>query len=274
MIEAGIYYDLTSEDYHRDKESISRSSLLDFKKSPRNYWAKHINPDRPMEEPKAALELGNAFHMMVLEPNLFDETYIVKPEPVLLKDVGREAYDKYKGVIEYIEKSGKKILSIKDYKILIEMKASLYKNSKALELIEKGEYESSYFFRDEATGLMLKARPDVIKNENLYVDLKTCDDASPYSFQKSIANYGYHIQAAMVVDAVKKCAGKEIIACVNICVEKKYPYGVGIYIIDEAAIDAGREEYKSLLCDLKTALDKNEFPDYEPQTIGLPRWYL
>lgn len=275
MIEQGIYYDLTSDDYHGDKDSISRSSLMDFKKSPYFYYSKHLNPDRPLEEPKAALEFGTAFHMLILEPELFEQTYIAKPEPLLLKDVGRENYDKYKTVVAYIEKSNKKILSIKDFENLRKMQDSLVANAKARELIQDGIYESSYFWIDEDSGVMLKARPDIL-HDNLYVDLKTCDDASPYAFQKSMANYGYHIQAAMVEDGIRILHPHKIgmFTSINICVEKKYPYSIGIYIIDEAAIDAGRQEYKQLCIDLASAKDHNKFPDYEPQTLGLPRWYV
>ena len=272
MINPGIYTTMTSEDYHADKDSISRSALMDFKKSPRTYWANYLNPDRPTKEAKAAWTFGSAFHTLILEPHLFEMIYFVLPERVYEKDVGREEYDRYKTIKEEAKTLNKTVLSLADYKRLCEMRTSLFANERARHIIEYGIYESSYIWEDEHSGLIVKSRPDIL-SAGMYIDLKTIDDASPNSFQKSMAQYGYHIQAAMVKDGVLNLTGEKLQSCINICVETKYPYSVGIYIIDEAAIEYGHWEYKQLLLDLKSAIVYNEFNDYEPQTISLPKWY-
>jgi len=275
MINEGIYTDteLSSEAYHGDKESISRSALMDFKKSPRKYWAKHLNPDRPPAESKPSWEFGTAFHTLILEPHLFDEQYSIAPEPVLLKDVGREVYDNYKHNLSKLEATEKKILSAQTWTTLCEMQDALNRNGRATELIEGAVFESSYFWKDKESGLMLKSRPDILQ-PNMYVDLKTIDDASPENFQREMAKFGYHIQAAMVVDAIKELTGRTLSACINLCVEKTYPYSIGIYIIDEEAIEAGRKTYKELTLCLRACIVSDEWNDYEPQTINLPRWAL
>jgi hypothetical protein len=89
-----------------------------------------------------------------------------------------------------------------------------------------------------------------------------------------MAEYGNHIQAAMVVDGVLATTGKEITTCINICVETSYPYSIGIYFIDSDAIEIGRQEYKKALLEMKECFLKNEWEDYKPRVIGLPRWYL
>lgn len=273
MIEEGIYNVLSSDDYHNDKESISRSAIMEFKKSPRKYWAKHLNPDRPPTEIKPSWEFGTAFHTLMLEPHLFEKSYFIMPEKVLLKDVGREAYDEYKKVEKEAESClDKVVLSRKDYDVLLAMRESLFANETAERLIEGAVYESSYFWKDHDSGLMLKSRPDAL-HSNMYVDLKTIDDASHHNFQREMVKFGYHIQASMVKDAVKTLTGETLGACINICVEKTYPYSIGIYIIDESAIEAGSEEYKSLLLNMQSCIINKEFRDYEVQTIKLPDWY-
>lgn len=273
MIQLGRYLNLSSEEYHAHKDSISRSALMDFKKSPRKYWAKHLNPELIVEKPKASWEFGTAFHALILEPHWFEENYFLMPEKVLLKNVGREKYDEYKNLEHESETTKKKVLSHADYKRLQDMRDSLFSNAKAKELVEQALYESSYFWRDEESGLMVKSRPDIL-HKNLCVDLKTIDDASPHNFQRSMALSGYHIQAAMVKDAVKNVDGIDLLACINLCVETSYPYSIGIYIIDDEAIEIGKNEYKQLLLDLKSCIIANEFNDYEPMTLGLPKWAL
>jgi exodeoxyribonuclease VIII len=272
MLVEGIYLDLSSEDYHNHKESISRSSLMDFKKSPRKYWANHLNPDRPIKERTSAMEFGTMFHTFILEPYLFQRNYFVLPEKVLKKD-NPEQYETNKKLEEQAEKANKIVLSQIDYQKLWDMRESLLSNTKARELLEGGVYESSYFWKDKNSGLMLKSRPDILQ-PNMYIDLKTIEDASPQNFQREMVKFGYHTQSAMVKDAVFELKEIELSACINICVEKTYPYSVGIYIIDEAAIEAGHHEYKELCARLKHAIVYNEFEDYPIQTIGLPKWAL
>jgi len=272
MIEPGIYESLTSDEYHGDKASISRSALMDFKKSPRNYWAKHLNPDRPLKNATPAMEFGTAFHTLILEPHLFDAQYFVLPEKVLLKNVGREKYDEYKSIEKEAEETKKTVLSRSDYLKLQAMRTNLIANERAIALIQGAVYESSYFWEDEHTGLIVKSRPDIL-HANMYVDLKTCADASPHAFQKAMASGGYHIQAAMVFDGVHKLESRRLSACINICVETDYPHSIGIYIIDESALNVGHSEYKNLLLQLKSAIVHNEFEDYQIETISLPAWY-
>lgn len=273
ILEPGIYTNLSSEDYHADRESISRSALMDFKRSSFYYWSKHLNPDRPAIEQKPSWIFGSAFHTLILEPSKFLRIFSVKPESQRLKDVGPDLYYSIQSIIKKVEESGLIVLTTPDHYKLLEMSESLLSNNHAKDLLENSIIESSYVWKDEASGLIVKSRPDIL-HPNMYVDLKTIDDASPHSFQKSMAAYGYHIQAAMVCDGVEALTGRKLSACINICVEKTYPYSVGIYIIDEAAIDHGRNEYQSLLLNLKACIMSGEWPDYQPETVGLPRWYL
>jgi len=273
MIDIGIYKTLSNKDYHADKNSISRSALIDFKKNPRYYWAWHVNPNRPVKKQTEAMIFGSAFHCYVLEPDKFYETYAVEPTKVLLKNEGETAYRIYKNQCEELARSSKIVLSHETYDELTLMHYELFENIKAAELIRKARYEQSYFWKDDESGLMLKARPDIL-HENMIVDIKTIDDASPHGFQRAMMKGSYHIQGAMIRDAVRILEGRDIPNIINICIEKTYPYSIGIYIIDEEAINSGQQEYKQLCLDLANAIKYNQFDDYEPQTIGLPKWAL
>lgn len=269
----GKYTNLNNEDYHADKSSISRSSILDFIESPYRYWANHLNPDRPVREETPALVFGSAFHALILEPELFEASYIIKPEPVLLKDVGRTCYDIYKRQLEDIECSGKTVLSQEQFKTLQIMKSQIDKHSDIKKLIEISSHEISYFWQDEGSGLLCKSRPDIIHN-HLVVDLKTIINAAPYAFRNAMAERGYHIQAAMIRDAVMAIEDRKITDFLNIAIEKTYPYSIGIYLIDEKAVNIGERQYKSALLEMKKCLEEDKFPDYEIQTINLPRYIL
>lgn len=270
-IEPGIYQDLSNKDYHAHKESISRSAIMDFNKSAYTYWAKHINPERPESKVTSAMELGTAFHTLILEPHLFDKMYAIEPTKVLLKDVGRDNYELYKQKLAELESKNKTVLTFETMEKLLAMSKSLTSHEKAMAFILDGKYEQSYFWIDEHSGLMAKARPDIL-HANIIVDLKTCDDASPRAFQRAMAESGYHVQGAMVQEGIRKLEEREVSNVVNVCVETKYPYSIGIYPIDESALEAGYVKFKQALLEIKHAKENNDYPHYLTQTISLPVW--
>lgn len=274
-MEVGIYTNdqLDIEDYHAHRESISRTPMLEFMESPFRYWAFYLNPNAPKKDVTPAMVFGSAFHTLMLEPHLFEQRCIVAPEPVLLKNVGREAYDAYKARLLEIEDTLKMVIKLEDYEHMLRMRDVLMNNPQTRELLSDGINEQSYFWIDPHSGLMVKSRPDIL-HPNMYVDIKTIRHASPENYQREMASHGYHIQGAMVCDARWHLEGIENTTVINIAIEKDYPYSVGTFIIDEAAIETGHIQYKQTLLDMKEAKARNHYPDYQPQTIGLPRWAL
>lgn len=264
---------LDIEDYHADKNTISRSALMDFDESAYNYWAKHVNPLRPRKEPTNAMIMGSAFHCMILEPEMFNDRYAILPEPVLLKEVGKEQYELYKELVKQTECSGKTVLPYHMYVDLGKMLDVFQKNSIGAGLIKDARIENSFFWRDKHSGLILKCRPDAL-HSNIIVDLKTTSDASPRAFQNEMMKYGYHIQGAMIRDAVEIIDGNRIEKVIDVVIETKYPYAMGIYIIDEFALDEGHKKYKQICLDLKNALEQQVWIDYGVQTISLPKWAI
>lgn len=267
----GCYKDLSNEDYHADKDYISRSSIMDYLRSPFTYWAKHLNPDRPKKDATPQMILGSAFHTLILEPEKFDSIYAIEPKKILLKHVGKTAYDEYKSAIGTIELSKKLVLTYEEHANLLIMKHKLYSNQKAVQLITDARIENSFFWRDHESGLLLKSRPDILHN-SICADLKTTSDASPRAFQNEMVKYGYHIQFAMIRDAVKAIEGRVLKTFIDLVIENKYPHNMAIYIIDEEAINEGERIYKSVCLDMKAARELNEWNDYGVQTVGLPKW--
>lgn len=277
MIETGCYEDMTNEQYHDDKDSLSRSAILDFVKSPHIYFAKHLSEYRPVQEKSRALLFGDAFHAMMIEPLRFEDEFCVKLDKApLLKDVGRDEYERYKELQATFEEknAGKHILTQDEYLDLTHMRNAILASSEAVALITKAiECETSYFWQDEHSGLMCKARPDLL-HESIIVDLKTTNDASPRAFQRSVVDYGYHVQAAMTRAGVKAVKGRDIPTFICIAVEKNFPYSVGIYVLDEVAMEQGEYIYKQALLDIKAAKECGDYPGYGVQTISIPGWAM
>lgn len=270
MIEQGIYPDLSNEDYHNDS-AISRSGIKLFCESPYKYWAEYLNPARPAKKTTDAMEFGSALHAFILEHETFHKYYVIEPKKVLLKDVGRDEYEDYKLKIDLMKSDNRIVLSCQEWDLLTNMKLALQNHEQAWDLIEGAQYEQSYFWRDEHSGLMVKCRPDILR-ENCIIDLKTCASADSRTYQKTMYLDALHIQGAMCREGVKQLTGFDIPTVINICVEKTYPYQVAIKIISHSALEAGHMKFKQALLDMKACIADNKWSSYEPEEVDLPAW--
>lgn len=265
-----ISTDLSNEEYHADP-AISRSGIMTFDHCPLHYQALYITKNGPVKESTPAMNFGSAFHMFVLEPHLFDEHFAIEPTKVFLKDVGREAYEGYKAFRQQLDLDKKIIISRNEFYLLTSMRRALENHSQAWELINGGIYENSFFWQDKESGLDVKCRPDILHN-SMIVDLKTCASASSKAYQRAMIDGGYHVQGAMMIDGIQTVLGSYRPNVINICIEKHYPYAIGIKVISEDAIKAGREKYKAVLMRMKKAFETKEFPAYEVEHVDLPVW--
>jgi hypothetical protein len=261
VYQPGIY-DIPNEEYHASA-GVSRSAITEFMISPLHYWDRYINPDKPKFKKSKSFDIGTATHTYLLENKKFNESYVIMPT---FSGKGMKAAQaEFKA-----QHKGKEFISQKDFDNVMGIVRSVEKHATAKDLIIDAVYEKSIYWIDEDTGLLCKARPD-IWHSSVIADIKTTECARENRFQYSISDYGYHIQAAMILDAVKKMALEEHMNFFFIAAETKRPYPVVSYPLNSQSIYQGKEEYKSALHKMKECFDKNEWPGYEDKEISLPR---
>jgi exodeoxyribonuclease VIII len=138
-----------------------------------------------------------------------------------------------------------------------------------------GKAETTHMWIDEATGLQCKCRPDwLLDDGSMIVDLKTTEDASPRGFQKSIAQWRYHVQVSWYLDGLQHATGKRPEQFVFIAVEKKPPYACAVYVADAQMIEIGRDMARRDLDKLNVCKAADHWPGYSDQVevINLPPW--
>lgn len=169
------------------------------------------------------------------------------------------------------------ILNPEQWKTIHAMRDALMAHPAANALLTgiPGKAEKSVYWIDATTGVLCRCRPDWWRDDNLIVDLKTTEDASPEGFARSIAKFRYDVQDAFYTDGVQQATGKRPKAFVFIAVEKKPPYGVGVYVLDAETKDLGRAQYQHDLRVYAGCLRTGEWPGYgdKIQTISLPAWH-
>ncbi|WP_246562470.1 PD-(D/E)XK nuclease-like domain-containing protein [Rickettsiella endosymbiont of Dermanyssus gallinae] len=264
-MEPGIY-DISNEAYHRGS-GISRSGLMEIKKhSPYHYWYKYLNSEYVAEPATPAQLLGNALHTFILEPKKFEKQFFILPKFDKRTKAGAERW-------QHIQKDlgNKVVLSELQYQELQAMADSFKKNKIACQLIENAQIEQSLYWTDPSTDTLCKCRPDILRS-SLVADLKTTQDGSAFSFSKAIYDYGYHIQAAMIREALRQIKQIDVTSFWFIVIEKSPPYVVSTYKLDEISLKKGYEEFKYLIARYKHCLAANDWPAYETQEISLPKY--
>lgn len=286
-LEDGIY-DIPNDFYHRSL-GLSRSGLMEFKKSPYHYWYKYINPERTPSYCTPAMLIGELVHALVLEPQYFFERYILPteleelPTPLLLKDVGKELFEQNKIARkeaqernnarreEFKKKAeGKQIITLASYE-----EASIYAeavlNDKVAKALFTGvDVEKSIYFTHKGTGLQCKVRPDAWIG-GVVTDLKTCKDASFDAFQRAAVGSGYFIQAAMIKQALESI-GIEMQKFIFYCVEKSEAAPCTYYELDMETLERAENEYNNLMLGIAYCMNNNRWGAYQPQVLTYPAW--
>ncbi len=225
---------------------------------------------RDVQEDKACYKLGSAFHTMVLEPDNFDNEFLVTD-----LDARTKVFKEF-----VADNPDKVILKQPDLEAVKLMKDSIMSNPTASKLLNhEGEVEDSYFWKDKETGTKCKARLDKLipdyQGKSVIVDLKTTADASPAGFEKSMANYGYHRQAAWYSHAVELATGKAPALYIIIACEKVPPYDNVCYLISKTAMETGWQECRQAIEIYRECLEANLWPGYPDglTELQLPKWY-
>lgn len=255
-----IEYNLPAEEYHISP-GISKSGLDKIAVSPAHYIANKERPQKPSEE----LLIGQATHTLTLEPEKFDAEFIVAPASLDRRTSAGKA-----AALE-LEESGKKVLTADQFEKIEGMAKSVRANGLASELISNGHAEVSA--NTVIEDVMVRGRCDFLRNDGSLIDLKTTRSAHPKSFLKSIVEFRYHVQAAIYTD-IFQANGVYVPDFTFIAVEKFYPYAVGIYQVDEDAIEHGRRLYLRDLSVYRECLQSKIWPSYPEEivTLRLPSW--
>lgn len=267
-MKSGVFT-LSMADY-RKEHGVSQSALKRMAQSPAHLQAYLREPEKQTPD----TIMGCVLHTAVFEPELLDKSYWVKPENYENK---KGEWKKWNGnAIECKDwiaaHEDRPVISTASFLDVGNMAIAVRDHPAAAEALAKGKAELSLFCEDPDTGLQLKCRPDWLSG-NAFADLKKCQDASPSGFARSIANFGYDVQAAFYLDIAGWLdLGKAFF--LFIAVEDSPPYGVSVYELDKESIQVGRSKYRRWLTQYLDCAVADKWPAYpsERQVITLPSW--
>ncbi len=175
----GIYFNMSDDDYHADP-ALGRSGIVKILISEYDYWeTSSLNPEKRYKS-SVAMDFGKLAEFYLFEEKRFMKTYNVAG--------GGWSPDK-------------RTISRTDFDNVVQSARLLRKDKATAAYFLDGYPQVSIFYKDPATGIMIKVRPDLLRTFGC-VDLKRLKSIQTAPLGWAITDHGYDIQEAMCIDAV------------------------------------------------------------------------
>lgn len=264
-------------EYHNDPVeggSLSRSEAMLM--LPPNCPALYEYRRRNREPATRCMDLGSAAHKSLLGAG---------PEVVPL-DFDNYKTKKAQQQRDEAHEAGKIPLLAKELDVVDEMVDVLQRHPTARALTDPGlgvVPELTMVWWDKATGIGRRCMVDAMPptppppGQRLHIgDYKTCAHADDDSVSKAAHKFGYHMQAAQIIEgamALGLHGGKQPVV-VFIFQEKTPPYLVNVVELDAAALRIGMEANRMALELYAECSESGVWPGYHKGVarVPLPRW--
>lgn len=251
-------------DYYQNP-AISASGLKQLLKSPAHFKAERETTD--------AMKFGTQTHCALLEPAEFDNRYSVVPEGLDYRSKeGKE-------IKAAIEASGKEPIKYAEMQDILAIQKSFHANTDVMNILQHAIFEREFYFK--IGDIDAKMKTDIIIEpcdafpNGLVADLKSCPDASPQGFARSMWNDAMYIQAAFYSIAFNRIYNTSAPPpFLWIPVERKAPYLNAVYSCPDHVLSYGWKECERLLEIYAQCLASDYWPGY-PSGINelvLPAW--
>jgi len=257
----GIYPNMTFEQYAAIP-AVNPSSVKDrIACTPRGMLAKLRGYKG---ESSDSLELGTLAHLAILEP---DEI----PRRCAIWTGGTrrgKAWDAFRAA-----NPGRLPVTEEQYDTTLRMRDAMQTHPQAAGLLGQcKQVESATVWRDKATGLLCKGKPDAFSHHYL-IDVKTIRACDPRLVESHTRRYGYDVQMAAYTEGLN-ANGCKIDGVFIIFVSTDPAHEVVVYQLQDDLLADGRAWWKSSLHQIgtmyRTGVVPWAFPDIEP--LCLPEW--
>ena len=231
-----------------------------------------------METPMSSLALasGSALHAAMLEPENDLAQAVVSPDVDKRTKAGKEIHAEFDALNE-----GRCIITPVQAQQVDGMIAACNRDWRIKHCLSACKKREVSVF-GEIAGFPAKARLDAWNGHGMVCDLKSTRDLA-CDFEKSIANFGYGMQAAWyraVLRSAMESQGRMLpddFSFVFLVVESVAPFGTAVYRMSDEVMDCYSERLPELQKLWWKCVVENKYPGW-PQDdvvdIGLPPWAL
>jgi hypothetical protein len=268
------HVDCTLEEYHATPGVWSNSQKEVLIKSPPLFRGRFLTGEF-LRESSMEFDIGTVAHAALADPAGLDNVLAIIP-PTALNEQGHRKGAAWKAWSD--ANAGKIQMKPGEAAPVQAMVRNVREHPKAAMLLDSpGHTEYTVTWRDEESGLLLRARPDKIAETDVgtvLVDIKTTRTETPREFSNSIVKFGYHRQAAWYMEGCREL-GIFPVAFLFIVVDKSPAHECEVYQLDQRAIELGQQQNRAAINELAWRLKTNNWRQSgwgEVLTIYLPEW--
>ena len=273
--EPGIYDGIPNDVYHADPVlggSLSQSGakMLLPPSAPAKYDEQRRNPTASTR----AQNLGSAAHAVVLDDG---------PRPFLIDAADYRTKDA-KAARDQALADGLTPVLPAELETVMRMAEAILAHPLASQLLGvPGKAEQSAFWHDAEFDVWRRARFDFLPDPEhhgrprlLVPDYKTTKAAHPDQFARSVADFGYHMQADWYLSALVALGYDPDAVFLFIAQETTPPYLVTVGQLDDDALQIGRHLNRKALRIFAQCRESGVWPGYSDgvETLALPYWYV
>lgn len=241
-------------------EAVNFSSLKYMKTSPLKY--KHVL-DNGVDD-TVLFGIGRAIHCATLQPERLELDFAVFDG----KRRQGKAWDAFEA-----EHADKTILRRDEWDDALATAKKVMENPIASEWLNlsKALIERPITWRDEATGLLCKGRPDAV--HSAVVDMKSTATIDGRIFLSQATRLGYFGQLAFYRRGYRALT-KMNLPCAIVAVELDAPHDVGVFVVDEDSLRVADEEITRLLAKVAECRKSGKWPGRydKAQSLVMPDW--
>lgn len=263
----GIYEGVSMEAYHSGKlcvgPSISSSGLRKiFNYSEAHYYdSSPLNPDRAPQKDTEAFILGRATHHLLLGESFFARDFIMQPAEAPDGRAWNGNNGSCKKWLAEQAAAGRTVLTSDQVDAIKGMAVRLGKEPLVRTGALNGRIECTMAWPDAETGVWLLARPDVIPTDSGdFCDLKTCRSVIYDDLVRSIGEYGYQQQGALIGEGYRVLFGQSIASFSLYFVESKRPHCARLVQLKSEDLKRGETQNRNALRRFVQSMNSGYWP--------------
>jgi hypothetical protein len=269
---------MRTADYENDS-AVSQSQLKLLDESPRKYEATYIT--RTLSKaPTDAMEFGTLVHGLTLQPSVIAIEIAVIPDSALTSNGQRrgKAWDAFCEATE-----GKLRVLQQDYDRALAISKKVWSHPFYEFIFDRIErVEVPIIWTDPIEPVSCKGIPDIVAEEWV-IDLKTTKSLTGFLqgrdelVSKTIADFGYHLQAAFYLRGASLYYGDQKTRFAFLVVETEEPYRVYAMELKAEAITAGEVKMQRLLAEYVRRMQTGDWSEEGERSllqVGIPAWAM
>jgi len=255
-------------DYHSHPAASASKLKALISGTPRDYWAKFVDPDREPFAPTDAMRQGSLVDCLITEPEQYEKRYLVAPQCDRRTKEGKAIW------AEFQAEAGQREVITRDWEDnALRVVEALMRDPDAAPLIRGGEGQDPHFWLDEDCDIDCRYKPDIEHpKKGLLIDLKKSRSANPRMFAAQSYSLAYDLQMAHYSLGFKSRYGKLPEQIILIAYEWQWPHNTSVNILSENLIEEGHRRREEAIVTLKRCWESGIWPSWGAVEMDVPRW--